>query len=957
MTLCRGCETDFRNMYGVKYICNLYYVLIYHLLLLCSYLHDCQALHKPTGLTYTYTERTDVHFTNIIYAKTEVRERRSAYGKRRTTDRLPNTLNAHFSVDDKNVDLRLYKNSKLSLDVPIYYHNATGITRHLADVPITSAFYQDVDNKASFHVECLNNIDGLTCTELELFGTFYIEDEFYILESETVSSSNYSDLANTTRPYNIYQPRVPLQFVNDHSNTEPLRGRSSPYSSTGRSKRATGRYTVELFVVTDYSVYKFWYDASTQTTNQGKRNDAINKIRTFVGFHINGIDARYESLLNAGFTIDVTFAGLYIAESAASSSWTETVKTDDGTVNVKTVINNFRLWVQSENQAGNIPEHDHAMLFSRYDFTSNGNSDNIGYAYQGAMCTPTSQSIVEDQFNFIVETTAAHELGHSFGAKHDGIDNECLADNTNIMSASSSAQTGNKARNPWIFSSCSAIEINSLLDNLNRNVNNCLLTTNSQTNPNELDPYLATEIGQMFDVNQQCVEAIGQGSYMCLQLYTDFETICTGLWCKSVTSTQCTLVLPADGTTCNTSKWCQQGSCVTSSNAPALPSTCLYGDSKGLVSTGYTCAGIGTTTPWSCYTHNSSCCETCQSIATGRNGCEYGDKTDCTAITSGAGCYYNQDLCCGTCENYKTGITGCDYGDRGDCTGLTASQCYAGNNTNICCQTCLAYYTGIPGCLYGDKATGCQVTRCSTYSQTNLNSCCYTCYAGTLPTTRGPVTQPLTTQAPVSTTKATVSTVPPETTAWIIPVAATACGIILLLVLVGAICYCQRARKPNKAKAPQRGSSTISRNEFGRARPESFSGIANIAYQAQTVPGTDPYNYISPVNVSGPRLSAISMKKPPPARPPPRRPTQPLSSINSSGGQHPSVIRSAGPHPTPPSSPHEYVEITNYEKLQARPSTMSRAYESLKHPNQGFAKASINAQQFQQYTNDGYNPT
>lgn len=38
----------------------------------------------------------------------------------------------------------------------------------------------------------------------------------------------------------------------------------------------------------------------------------------------------------------------------------------------------------------------------------------LGLAYVGTVCTPSSQSIVEDHFGFIMITVAAHELGHRY---------------------------------------------------------------------------------------------------------------------------------------------------------------------------------------------------------------------------------------------------------------------------------------------------------------------------------------------------------------------------------------------------------------------------------------------------------------------------------------------------------------------------------------------------------------
>lgn len=47
-----------------------------------------------------------------------------------------------------------------------------------------------------------------------------------------------------------------------------------------------------------------------------------------------------------------------------------------------------------------------------YDLTSGGSSSNAGLAYLSGMCSDKSVSVAEDQFDFTVLTTAAHELGH-----------------------------------------------------------------------------------------------------------------------------------------------------------------------------------------------------------------------------------------------------------------------------------------------------------------------------------------------------------------------------------------------------------------------------------------------------------------------------------------------------------------------------------------------------------------
>jgi hypothetical protein len=36
----------------------------------------------------------------------------------------------------------------------------------------------------------------------------------------------------------------------------------------------------------------------------------------------------------------------------------------------------------------------------------------LGYAYLGSMCSDQSVSVIEEDFNFISQTIAGHELGH-----------------------------------------------------------------------------------------------------------------------------------------------------------------------------------------------------------------------------------------------------------------------------------------------------------------------------------------------------------------------------------------------------------------------------------------------------------------------------------------------------------------------------------------------------------------
>jgi len=51
---------------------------------------------------------------------------------------------------------------------------------------------------------------------------------------------------------------------------------------------------------------------------------------------------------------------------------------------------------------------------------------------------------------------------------------------------------------------------------VNRNNTNCLKTTDSTVDPTDLQPFMETEIGQMYDINDQCKLNYGYQSFACL---------------------------------------------------------------------------------------------------------------------------------------------------------------------------------------------------------------------------------------------------------------------------------------------------------------------------------------------------------------------------------------------------------------------------------------------------------
>ncbi|PVD33653.1 hypothetical protein C0Q70_04911 [Pomacea canaliculata] len=85
----------------------------------------------------------------------------------------------------------------------------------------------------------------------------------------------------------------------------------------------------------------------------------------------------------------------------------------------------------------------------------------VGRAGVATMCRGGgwSSSVMEDRGGFQSILTAAHELGHSLAAEHDGTGNTCSAADRYLMAGTTSRVTPQNLRHPWFFSPCSATEI------------------------------------------------------------------------------------------------------------------------------------------------------------------------------------------------------------------------------------------------------------------------------------------------------------------------------------------------------------------------------------------------------------------------------------------------------------------------------------------------------------------
>ncbi|CAC5392416.1 unnamed protein product [Mytilus coruscus] len=453
--------------------------------------------------------------------------------------------------------------------------------------------------------------------EDKIFGTFIIGSEEYIVQ--TTKNKTYTTLKSGFNQFAIRKEKIPEINFNDFlekvDTTKQATDRNHTFTKRNhRHKRATGLHQLELLIMVDYAVYKYWYDQSTQTSTSQKETEALTSINSTMPLSLL-MDGMFKNIQTSSYTIDILYAGIVIAQTPSDAVWTETIKVTSYTpnrVDASTALSNFQIW--NNNPPFSLPGHDHAMLFTRYDLRLNDSKRIAGLAYLSQVCTSISQSIEEDRFSVLIITVAAHELGHCLSAQHDGEGNGCSGNDAYIMASVISPQTKTAtATRPWIFSKCSTSYFTNYITNSLDSVgNNCMKTLSAGFHPTGLTSYdqqLAVQAVQVLSADDQCVQIRGSGSYFCNHPYSgDFSTVCTRLWCYEPTAMDIKEVMM------ELSAWCISGVCTLDSNARVGDETCLYGNRKGAFFTnGWTCEDMVREAPQMCAAHTTACCASCAS--------------------------------------------------------------------------------------------------------------------------------------------------------------------------------------------------------------------------------------------------------------------------------------------------------------------------------------------------------
>ncbi|CAL1545370.1 unnamed protein product [Lymnaea stagnalis] len=532
----------------------------------------------------------------------------------------------------------------------------------------------------------------------------------------------------------------PIQLVSDGSSAKP-----DLFAKLIRRRRAITPIAVDVAAVVDYSVYlKFLTEAGND------RTAALQNIREYFAFIFNGVDQRYQSInINTGF--HVYLSQVFVAETGSTSPLADTSHPNNF-IDANEALEAFENFV-AQRAKDVVTSYDHAMLFTAYNLTDGTNTNIAGFAYVSTLCRTdgSSVSVIEEMNDYESIIIAAHELGHSLSAQHDGDDNYCSSSDRYIMAAvTGTAETASTVYHPWQFSTCSVESFKSYLNQQLLTSRGVICLDGHPPMDNTIPDVSGRLLGQEIPPDQQCQATHGPDSRVCRGVQKIGSDVCHALYCLDTGDYLCYPKAALDGTTCGNLKICRSGQCVSDPQAPTADESCVFGDQPGIVWQGMTCPQFVNYFKGVCYNAQNQkiCCKSCRDAYSTLRGCEYGDRfTNCTTQF----CSQLPVDCCGTCNNGvpfttkpTTAVT-VTYAPRlptqnpdpGDdvcrnrelsCYFLkddAVTQCYDSVFNRKCCQFCQQHLTKIPGCEYGDRSP--QLCRDRSVCSWNAYLCCQFC--------------------------------------------------------------------------------------------------------------------------------------------------------------------------------------------------------------------------------------
>lgn len=489
--------------------------------------------------------------------------------------------------------LRLKRNDNININVPTCVIDQ-GFTvceyGNIQDI----AFYHTTDKQGAFSIRLDRGAPTNTQTQVE--GVLVAGKDAFVLEPN-------GPLSHTITPAHSHRIMKRSSYINNwHTST----GRHEMTYTDRRMVHLTDRHTfqdfqdnmlhdinystkrpyvVEVLVLIDNSLYQKFYKR-----HGGDELETMTKLKYYFAHIVNGMDLRYSSINNTGFTISIRLAGFFIAKNVSDLPFVMTYRQGGdrrSKVDGSSTLLGLTNFLKSKKD---LPHHDHVMLFTEYDAT-NGRGYILGTSYLSGICTAMSTSVIVDHGSYNSAGIAAHELGHNLGViYHDGDDNpvsrRCPRELNYIMAPSSAIINSKTKEYSFKFSDCSIAQMEDHVNLLTqrarifRRKGNCLADDAGPSYATMIvKPYLSIPPGQLEDVHTQCRQLYGNESFMCPPATTD--EMCYKMYCFDPGRKMCITgseQRAAMGTSCGDKKWCKLGKCVRDEKAPTVPDNCPFPD-------------------------------------------------------------------------------------------------------------------------------------------------------------------------------------------------------------------------------------------------------------------------------------------------------------------------------------------------------------------------------------------
>ncbi|XP_048242243.1 A disintegrin and metalloproteinase with thrombospondin motifs adt-1-like isoform X2 [Haliotis rufescens] len=488
---------------------------------------------------------------------------------------LPVTLSFSIRAGPYNCSINVTTNTHVDVNVPVYTPRGGEGEGYISQstLQIQTKFYHNYTSMTTMKVTCHRLKNGV---QLVVSGSFMTKDgDVYSLERESRSLSEtvqYNDV------YRLAQDDV--SYLNPHHdyNIPPsssdeevdVSGNHNSY----RHRRQADDIFIDVLVFIEHSLYSRWYNRSTQSSETLRREEALQQIRQYYGYIVNGIDVRYKSYSPR---MNIRLVG-YMIEMSGEGEWIRRVRLNE-TQEYQDLyrVNGDRLQdgaLQLKQNITHLPAHDHLMIFTAYDLyfqIDDTRGDLLGIAFYATVCKlpPFSISVIEDKEVLMsVIFTATHELAHGLGVDHDGGSNNCSSADRYIMSDGVGYQrTEYNTYNPYTFSPCSTLKLTQYIStqlDMGDESRRCLI----QWIPASDVPDVTSSLpGQVYSAAQQCQIAHGDQSALCVGAYNgDLSALCSMMLCQD-REDRCVDTFAAEGTECGASMWCLSGRCVNATMA------------------------------------------------------------------------------------------------------------------------------------------------------------------------------------------------------------------------------------------------------------------------------------------------------------------------------------------------------------------------------------------------------